>query len=61
MAGSTTKKAVIRRYERESLAGYLNPASFLQPEGVELMMEEGDRRILPYLEVKAVHFRLPKA
>jgi hypothetical protein len=56
VSSSTNKKALIRRYDRETLAGWINPAGFLQPEGVELMMEEGDRRILPYLEVKAVCF-----
>ena len=56
MAGSTTKKAVIRRYERESLAGYVNPASFLQPEGVELLSEEGKVSSVPYPEIKSIAF-----
>lgn len=56
MAGSTTKKAVIRRYERESLAGYINPASFLQPEGVELLSENGNVSSVPYSEIKSIAF-----
>ena len=56
LAGSTTKKAVIRRYERESLAGYVNPASFLQPEGVELLSEEGNVAHVPYPEIKSIAF-----
>ena len=56
MGGSTTKKAVIRRYERESLAGYINPASFLQPEGVELLSEEGKVSSVPYPEIKSIAF-----
>jgi hypothetical protein len=56
LAGSTTKKAVIRRYERESLAGYVNPASFLQPEGVELLSEEGNVSSVPYPEIKSIAF-----
>lgn len=56
MAGSTTKKAVIHRYERESLAGYVNPASFLQPEGVELLSEEGNVSSVPYTEIKTIAF-----
>lgn len=56
MAGSTTKKAVIRRYQRETLAGYINPASFLQPTGVELISEEGKALVAPYGEIKTVSF-----
>jgi len=55
-AGSTTKKAVIRRYDRESLSGYVNPASFLQPEGVELLSAEGNVSRVPYPEIKLVAF-----
>ena len=56
MAGSTTKKAVIRRYQRETLAGYVNPASFLQPTGVEVLSEEGKVAVVPYGEIKTVAF-----
>jgi hypothetical protein len=56
LAGSTTKKALIRRYERESLAGYVNPASFLQPEGVELLSEDGNVSNVPYPEIKSIAF-----
>ncbi len=56
MAGSTTKKAVIRRYEREALAGYINPVSFLQPTGVELLSAEGNISSVPYQEIKSIAF-----
>ena len=56
LAASTTKKALIRRYDRETLAGYLNPASFLQPEGVELLSDQGHASIIPYPDVKLVAF-----
>lgn len=56
MASSTTKKALIRRFQRETLAGYLNPVTFLQPEGVELLSAEGQVAILPYQEVRTVSF-----
>jgi len=56
LASSTTKKAVIRRFQRETLAGYLNPVTFLQPEGVELLSAEGQVAILPYQEVRTVSF-----
>lgn len=56
MASSTTKKALIRRFQRETLAGYLNPVTYLQPEGVELLSAEGQVSILPYQEVRTVSF-----
>ena len=56
MATSTTKKAVIRRFQRESLAGYVNPLSYLQPTGVELLSAEGQLVNVPYAEIKSVSF-----
>ena len=56
MAASTTKKALIRRYDRESLTGYVNPTSFLQPEGVELLSDQGYASIVSYAEIKLVAF-----
>ncbi len=56
MAGSTTKKAVVRRYDREPLAGYVNPFSYLQPTGVELLSEQGQVSTIPYGEIKSVAF-----
>jgi hypothetical protein len=47
---------LIRRYERETLAGYVNPASFLRPEGVELLSDQGHASIVPYPEIKLVAF-----
>jgi len=56
LASSTTKKALIRRFHRETLAGYVNPVTFLQSEGVELLSAEGQVAILPYEEVRMVSF-----
>ena len=56
MAGSTTKKAIIRRYEKEPVAGYLNPISFLQPAGVELLSAEGQIATVPYIDIKSIAF-----
>jgi len=56
LAGSTTKKAVIRRYDKESLAGYVNPASFLVPAGVELLSANGNVSTVPYEEIKSIAF-----
>ena len=56
MAASTTKKAVIQRFDRESLYGYVNPVSFLQPGGVELLSLEGNIAYIPYDGIKTIAF-----
>ena len=56
MAGSTTKKAILRRYDKEPLAGYVNPITFLKPTGVELLSAEGSLTTVPYAEIKTVSF-----
>ena len=56
MAGSTTKKVLIRRFDREPLAGFVNPQFYLRPAGVELMSPAGDVTVVPYQDVKNVCF-----
>lgn len=56
MASSTSKKVTIRRFEREALSGFVNPQTYLQPEGVELLSTHGAVSLVPYAEVKAVCF-----
>jgi hypothetical protein len=56
LASSTTKKVHIRRYDREPLAGYVHPQTYLRPGGVELLTPDGSFSVIPYEEVKAVHF-----
>ena len=56
MAGSTTKKAIVRRFDREPLPGYINPVSYLQLTGVELLSAQGNVSTIPYEEVKTVSF-----
>ena len=56
MASSTTKKVLVRRYDRETLAGYVNPAAWLRPEGAELMSIEGVAAVIPYPDIKLVAF-----
>jgi hypothetical protein len=56
LSGSTTKKALVRRYDRETLAGHLNPSSFLQAEGVELLSIQGNTSIIPYPDIRLVAF-----
>jgi hypothetical protein len=56
LASSTTKKAVIRRFQKEPLAGYVNPASYLQPAGVDLLSALGNVSTVPYEEIKTISF-----
>ncbi|HYK17837.1 MAG TPA: hypothetical protein VEV37_07435 [Bryobacteraceae bacterium] len=56
MAGSTTKKVLVTRFDREPLAGFVNPQSYLQPEGLELLSQAGAVNVVPYGEVKLVCF-----
>ncbi len=56
MAISTTKKVVIQRFERETLAGFIALHSFLQPQGIELLKPDGTVAILTYPEIKTVYF-----
>jgi len=56
LSGSTNKKVLVTRFDRESVAGYVNPQSFLQAEGVEVLTTAGSVARLPYTDVKAVCF-----
>jgi hypothetical protein len=56
VAGSTTKKAIIRRYDKEPLAGYVNPFSYLHPSGVELLSAQGNISSVPYEDIKSISF-----
>ena len=56
MPASANKKAILRRFEKEPLSGYVDPASFLQPGGVELLSAEGRVSLVPYSDVKTVAF-----
>ena len=56
MSGSTTKKAVIRRFEKEPVSGHVNPVSYLQPAGVELLSAQGIATSVPYVDIKSISF-----
>ena len=56
MARSTTKQAIVERFEKESVSGYINPVSFLQPAGIEMLSAQGNMITLPYAEIKTVSF-----
>jgi hypothetical protein len=56
LASSTTKKVLVRRFDREPLSGYVHPQTYLRQNGVELLTPDGSFSVLPYADVKAVHF-----
>jgi len=56
LASSTTKKVVIRRFQKEPLAGYVNSGSYLQPAGVDLLSAQGNVSTVPYEEIKTISF-----
>ncbi|HEX6895350.1 MAG TPA: hypothetical protein VF146_08755 [Bryobacteraceae bacterium] len=56
MAVSTTKKVLVTRFDREPLAGFVNPQTYLQPEGLELLSQNGSVSVVPYGEIKLVCF-----
>lgn len=44
------------RFDREVLTGFINPGSFAQPAGIELLTRDGTVTTVPYRQVKAVCF-----
>ena len=56
MAGSTNKKVLVSRFDRESLSGFVNPQTYLLPAGLELLTQTGSVQVVPYDEVKLVCF-----
>ena len=56
LAGSTTKKVLIRRFDREPLSGFVNSQAYLQAGGVELLSPAGALTVIPYEDIKVVCF-----
>ena len=56
MAGSTSKKVVAVRFDREPLYGFVDPQSYLQDSGVEILTSAGSVATVPYSDLKAVCF-----
>ena len=44
------------RFDREPLAGFVSPQTYLQPSGIELLSVNGTVSTVPYEEVKVVCF-----
>jgi len=56
LAGSTHKKVLVSRFDREMLSGFVNPQSYLLAEGLELLSLSGAVSVVPYGEIKLVCF-----
>lgn len=56
MSGSTTKKVLLDRFDRQTLRGFLHPESGFQTEGVELLSPEGSIALIPYLQIKILSY-----
>jgi hypothetical protein len=56
LSPSTTKKVVVRRFDREPVAGFVNPKSYLQPNGIEVLTPDGEMLLLIYRDVKCISF-----
>jgi hypothetical protein len=53
---STSKKALVERFDREALQGFVNTPASLQPDGLELLSIAGAVSLIPWVEVKIVRF-----
>ena len=56
MAGSTNKKVIVSRREREPLAGFVNPQTYLRPDGIEFLSTAGQVQLLSYGDIEVVSF-----
>ncbi len=56
MSGSTTKKVIVQRFEKEAVAGFVNPQCYLTETGLELLSASGNIVRLPFAEIKTVCF-----
>lgn len=56
MAVSTNKKVTVVRFDRDVMHGFVQPATYLAPEGVELLSPAGTLASIPYSDVKCICF-----
>jgi hypothetical protein len=56
LASSTTKKVQLWRFDRQPIAGYVNPGTYITENGVELLTLAGNVIAVPFGELKAVCF-----
>ncbi len=56
MNTATNKKALILRFDRESLEGFVNSQELATIEGVQMLTPQGQVQIVPFIDVKLVCF-----
>ena len=56
MNSATNKKALILRFDRESLEGFVNSQELATAEGVQMLTPQGQVQILPFADVKLICF-----
>jgi hypothetical protein len=56
LVSSTAKRVVAYRFDRQPFEGFVNPATFLLADGVEILSVNGIVQTIPYTELKAVCF-----
>ncbi len=56
LPASTNKKVLVRRFDREPVAGYVNPQTWLQATGIEVLTQSGAMLAIPYDQIKAAVF-----
>jgi len=56
VTGSTHKRVLIERFDRETLRGFVNPQTWLTPCGIELITPAGAAVTIPYDDIKVVGF-----
>jgi hypothetical protein len=56
VAGSTSKKVIVERFEREPVPGFVVYSTFATQAGVEILTPSANAAVIPLGEVKAVHF-----
>ena len=47
---------MIRRFDREAVAGFVNPQTYLHASGIEVLTVAGSAIVVPYADVKMVCF-----
>jgi hypothetical protein len=56
LSGSTHKKVIVERFDREPMNGFVNPQTWLSDAGVELLTLSGSVVTLPFHDIRAVGF-----
>ena len=56
MQSSTSKKVVVCRFDREPIAGFVQPVAFQMADSIEVLLASGVVQRVPYPEIKYVAF-----